>query len=79
MNPEIGRRAAEETANDIRSAIAGADMVFITCGLGGGTGSGAAPEIPKIAREVGALTVAVVTKPFSFEGAQRSALQTKRT
>ncbi len=71
MNPEIGRRAAEETANDIRSAIAGADMVFITCGLGGGTGSGAAPEIAKIAREVGALTVAVVTKPFSFEGAQR--------
>lgn len=71
MNPEIGRRAAEETANDIRTAIAGADMVFLTCGLGGGTGSGAAPEVAKIAREVGALTVAVVTKPFSFEGAQR--------
>src|SRR3989344_3716727 len=54
MNPEIGRRAAEENANDIRTAIAGADMVFLTCGLGGGTGSGGAPEIAKIAREVGA-------------------------
>lgn len=71
MNPEVGRRAAEENANDIRSAIQGADMVFLTCGLGGGTGSGGAPEVAKIAREVGALTVAVVTKPFSFEGAQR--------
>ncbi len=71
MNPEVGRRAAEENANDIRTAIAGADMVFLTCGLGGGTGSGAIPEIAKIAREVGALTVAVVTKPFGFEGAQR--------
>lgn len=71
MNPEMGRRAAEENANDIRSAIAGSDMLFLTCGLGGGTGSGAIPEIAKIAREVGALTVAVVTKPFSFEGAQR--------
>ncbi len=71
MNPEVGRRAAEENANDIRSAVAGADMVFLTCGLGGGTGSGGAPEVAKIAREAGALTVAVVTKPFSFEGAQR--------
>lgn len=71
MNPEMGRRAAEENANDIRTAIAGADMVFLTCGLGGGTGSGAIPELAKIAREVGALTIAVVTKPFSFEGAQR--------
>lgn len=71
MNPEIGRRAAEENANDIRNAIAGADMVFLTCGLGGGTGSGVSPEVAKIARETGALTVAVVTKPFSFEGAQR--------
>ncbi|MEK9155568.1 MAG: cell division protein FtsZ [Patescibacteria group bacterium] len=71
MNPEIGRRAAEENANDIRSAIGGADMVFLTCGLGGGTGSGVSPEVAKIARESGALTVAVVTKPFSFEGAQR--------
>ncbi len=71
MNPELGKRAAEENANDIRSAISEADMVFLTSGLGGGTGSGALPEIAKVAREAGALTVAVVTKPFSFEGAQR--------
>jgi cell division protein FtsZ len=71
MNPEMGRRSAEENANDLRNAITGADMVFLTCGLGGGTGSGAVPEIAKIAREVGALTIAVVTKPFGFEGAQR--------
>lgn len=71
MNPELGRRAAEESANDVRSAIAGCDMVFLTGGLGGGTGSGALPEIAKIARESGCLTVAVVTKPFAFEGAQR--------
>ena len=71
MNPELGRRAAEESANDIRNEIAGADMIFLTAGMGGGTGSGAAPEIAKVAREAGALTVAVVTKPFSFEGAQR--------
>ncbi len=71
MNPELGRRAAEENANDVRNMIAGSDMIFLTGGLGGGTGSGALPEIAKIAREVGALTVAVVTKPFSFEGAQR--------
>lgn len=71
MNPDLGRKAAEESANDIRNSIAGADMVFLTGGMGGGTGSGALPEIAKIAREVGALTVAVVTKPFSFEGAQR--------
>lgn len=71
MNPELGRRAAEESANDIRNAVTGADMVFLTGGLGGGTGSGALPEIAKIAREAGCLTVAVVTKPFVFEGAQR--------
>lgn len=71
MNPEMGRRAVEENANEIRNALAGADMVFLTAGLGGGTGSGAVPEIAKIAKEVGALTVAVVTKPFGFEGAQR--------
>lgn len=71
MNPEMGRRAAEENANEIRNVIGGADMVFLTCGLGGGTGSGGAPEVAKIAREAGALTVAVVTKPFGFEGAQR--------
>lgn len=71
MNPELGRRSVEENANEIRNALAGADMVFITAGLGGGTGSGAAAEVAKIAREMGALTIAVVTKPFSFEGAQR--------
>jgi cell division protein FtsZ len=71
MNPEMGRRAVEENANDIRNSITGADMIFLTAGLGGGTGSGAIPEIAKIAKEVGALTVAVVTKPFSFEGAVR--------
>ncbi|MBI2476975.1 cell division protein FtsZ [Candidatus Uhrbacteria bacterium] len=71
MNPEIGLRSAEESQNEIRNAVNGADMVFITCGLGGGTGSGAAHHVAKLARDVGALTVAVVTKPFSFEGAQR--------
>jgi cell division protein FtsZ len=72
MNPEIGRRAAEETRQEIQEALQGSDMVFITCGMGGGTGTGAAPVVAKIAREMGALTVAVVTKPFAFEGAQRS-------
>ena len=71
MNPEVGMRAAEENAADIRAALEGADMVFVTCGLGGGTGTGAVPEVAKISRDLGALTVAVVTKPFSFEGAQR--------
>ena len=71
MNPDIGRRAAEETKEEIQEAIKGADMVFIACGLGGGTASGAAPIIAKTAKELGALTVAVVTKPFSFEGKQR--------
>lgn len=71
MNPEVGRASAEESQNEIRDALKGADMVFITCGLGGGTGSGAAPVIAEIAKDCGALTVAVVTKPFGFEGAQR--------
>lgn len=71
MNPEMGRRAVEENATDIREILAGSDMVFLTAGLGGGTGSGAIPHIAKLAKEVGALTVAVVTKPFSFEGAVR--------
>lgn len=71
MDPEMGKRSAEESQNEIREALKGTDMVFITCGLGGGTGSGASPVIAEIAREVGALTVAVVTKPFSFEGPQR--------
>jgi len=74
MNPEIGRRAADETKEEIQEAIKGADMVFIACGLGGGTASGAAPAIAKTAKELGALTVAVVTKPFSFEGKQRMAI-----
>lgn len=71
MNPDMGRRAAEESQNEIRNVLNGADMVFVTCGLGGGTGTGAAPEVAKLAKDIGALTVAVVTKPFSFEGAQR--------
>ncbi len=71
MNPEMGRRAVEESATEIRNALNGADMIFLTAGLGGGTGSGAVPEIAKIAKEIGALTVAVVTKPFTFEGPQR--------
>lgn len=71
MNPELGRQAAEESQNEVRDALKDADMVFITCGMGGGTGSGAAPVVAEIARDLGALTVAVVTKPFSFEGAQR--------
>src|SRR3990167_5711815 len=71
MNPEVGARAAEETQNEIREALMGSDMVFLTCGLGGGTGTGAIPEVAKLAKDIGALTVAVVTKPFTFEGAQR--------
>lgn len=74
MNPELGYKAAEESHDDIRELLKGADMVFITCGLGGGTGTGAAPKIAEISRDLGALTVAVVTKPFSFEGAQRKAI-----
>ncbi len=70
-NPEIGRSAALEDADKIKAALAGADMVFITAGMGGGTGTGAAPVIAGIAREVGALAVGVVTKPFSFEGVTR--------
>jgi cell division protein FtsZ len=70
-NPEIGRAAAEESREEIKKALDGADMVFVTCGLGGGTGTGAAPIIAEIAKEVGALTVAIVTKPFKFEGKRR--------
>lgn len=72
MNPELGRRAADETRQEIQEALQGSDMVFIACGMGGGTGTGAAPVIAKIAKEIGALTIAVVTKPFSFEGAHRT-------
>lgn len=71
MNPELGKRAAEETRQEIQEALQGSDMVFITCGMGGGTGTGASAIVAKIAKEVGALVIAVVTKPFSFEGAQR--------
>jgi len=70
-NPEIGRNAAEESENIIRDMLDGSDMVFITAGMGGGTGTGAAPVIARIAKEVGALTVGVVTKPFQFEGKPR--------
>ena len=70
-NPEIGRSAALEDADQIRQALDGTDMVFVTAGLGGGTGTGGAPVVAQIAKEMGALTVAVVTKPFNFEGRQR--------
>src|SRR5665213_2431816 len=72
MNPDLGRRAAEETRQEIQEALSGSDMVFITCGMGGGTGTGSAPIVAKIAKEIGALTIAIVTRPFSFEGAQRN-------
>ncbi|KKU94905.1 MAG: Cell division protein FtsZ [Parcubacteria group bacterium GW2011_GWA1_48_11b] len=72
MNPELGRQAAEENRSEIIESLKGADLVFITAGLGGGTGSGASPIIAEAAKEIGALTVAIVTKPFVFEGAQRS-------
>ncbi len=74
MNPDVGRQAAEENRDEIQETLKGADMVFVTCGLGGGTGTGAAPIVAETAKELGALTVAVVTKPFSFEGAQRRAI-----
>ena len=70
-HPEVGKQAAEESSEEIKQAIDGADMVFITCGLGGGTGTGASPVIAEIARDLGILTVGVVTKPFSFEGHRR--------
>jgi len=70
-NPEQGEKAAEESADEIYSLLKGADMVFITCGMGGGTGTGAAPVVARIAKECGALTIGVVTRPFSFEGTPR--------
>lgn len=69
--PEVGEKAAEESAEEIRNAISGADMVFVTCGMGGGTGTGAAPVVAKIAKDMGILTVGVVTKPFRFEAKTR--------
>jgi len=77
MNPDIGRRAAEEQRTEIEEVLKGADMVFVTYGAGGGTGTGAGPVIAEIARNLGALTVAIVTKPFSFEGQVRSQLAEK--
>jgi len=70
-NPEVGARAAEESADEITAALKGADMVFITTGMGGGTGTGAAPIVAKIARDMGILTIGIVTKPFAFEGRRR--------
>lgn len=71
MNPDLGRQAAEENRSEIAEALKGADLIFISAGLGGGTGSGASPVIAEVAKQTGALTIAVVTKPFAFEGAQR--------
>src|SRR5579875_173550 len=70
-NPSVGQKAAEESSEDLYEALRGADMIFITAGMGGGTGTGAAPVVAQIAQDVGALTVGVVTKPFSFEGSRR--------
>ncbi|MFQ9976361.1 MAG: cell division protein FtsZ, partial [Butyricicoccus sp.] len=70
-NPEIGRKAAEESKDQIAAALANTNMVFITAGMGGGTGTGAAPVVAQIARELGILTVGVVTRPFAFEGKKR--------
>ncbi|HBG73927.1 MAG: cell division protein FtsZ [Chloroflexi bacterium GWB2_49_20] len=70
-NPEVGRKSAEESAEDLYNVLKGSDMVFITAGLGGGTGTGAAPIVAQVARDVGALTIGVVTRPFSFEGGKR--------
>ncbi|MHB1151537.1 MAG: cell division protein FtsZ [Eubacteriales bacterium] len=72
-NPDIGERAAEESKDEITNAVKGADMVFITTGMGGGTGTGAAPVVAKLARDLGILTIGIVTKPFSFEGTRRMA------
>ncbi|MFA4975095.1 MAG: cell division protein FtsZ [Candidatus Paceibacterota bacterium] len=77
MNPEIGRKAAEETKSEIQDVIKGADMIFVACGMGGGTGTGAAPIVARAAKEQGILTVAVVTKPFFFEGNHRMKIAEK--
>ncbi|MEW5827633.1 MAG: cell division protein FtsZ, partial [Chloroflexota bacterium] len=70
-NPEVGRKAAEESAEELYNVLKGSDMVFITAGMGGGTGTGAAPIVAQVAKESGALTIAVVTRPFTFEGGKR--------
>ena len=77
MNPEVGRKAAEETKSEIQDVIKGADMIFIACGMGGGTGTGAAPIVARAAKEQGILTVAVTTKPFFFEGNHRMKIAEK--
>ena len=77
MSPEIGKKAAEEQREEIREVLKGADMVFVTCGLGGGCGTGASPVVAELAKNLGALTVVVVTKPFSFEGQARSQVAQK--
>ena len=71
MNPDVGRRAAEETKAEVQEVLKGADMVFVACGMGGGTGTGASPVVARLAREQGVLTIGVVTRPFGFEGDQR--------
>ena len=76
-DPEIGRQAAMESEDDIREVLRGSDMVFITAGMGGGTGTGACPIVARIARELGCLTVAIVTKPFTFEGRKRQMQATR--
>jgi cell division protein FtsZ len=70
-NPEVGKKAAEESAEELYNVLKGADMVFVTAGLGGGTGTGAAPIVAQIAKDVGSLTIGVVTRPFTFEGGKR--------
>ena len=77
MDPEVGKKAAEETKSEIQDVVKGADMIFLACGMGGGTGTGAAPIVARAAREQGILTVAVTTKPFFFEGAQRMKIAEK--
>lgn len=77
MDPDLGRRAAEESLEDIQALVKGADMVFISCGMGGGTGTGAAPVVAKVAKELGALTIGVVTRPFYFEAKQRKTIADK--
>ena len=74
MDPDLGKQAAEESREEIQEVLKGADLVFVTCGLGGGTSTGASPVVTDIARSLGALTIAVITKPFTFEGAQRTKL-----
>ena len=73
-NPEVGRKSAEESSEELYEALKGSDMVFVTAGMGGGTGTGAAPIVAQIAKEVGALTIGVVTRPFTFEGHKRAAV-----